>query len=167
MPWPSFYSWEPSWTLFWPWNPFLDQKWLENKLEHILYTIPWLQSFSNEIIALKTIFYEIRGLQSILNVFSMLEAVFSASRKKSHNHHIKMPKSDEWWNFWNLIKWPKTVFFFVIKSRPFMIKSHKWLKIPKSDKMTKTVFFFMIKSHKWLKIPKSCKMTQNGLFFSW
>ena len=53
-----------------------------------------------------------------------------------------------------------------------MIKSRKWLKMPKSDKMTKnSVFFiiksrpFMIKSRKWLKMPKSDKMTKNSVFF--
>ena len=50
--------------------------WLENTLEHILFTILWLNSLLNVITALETIFYMILGLQSILNVFSLLKPVF-------------------------------------------------------------------------------------------
>ena len=50
-------------------------------LKLIFHTIRCLQSFSNVIPALDTILYWIRGLQSILNVFSLLKADFSESEK--------------------------------------------------------------------------------------
>jgi hypothetical protein len=58
-----------------PETRFLTQKSPENTLQHILYTILWLDSFSNVKTTLETIFYEIRGLQSVLNMVLMLEPV--------------------------------------------------------------------------------------------
>ena len=120
-------------------------------------------------------FYKIRGLQSILNVFSLLNADFSESEKcckwsktifffMLRSRYFKMVKC------WNFSKFPKTTVFLIKKCNTFIFRNCKLIencehnKMPKFDEMSKNHFIFMPRSllfisrnHKWLKMIKMIK----------
>ena len=160
--------------------------WLETWLEMFIFTqnrsFNFFLFFYHSFVIYH--FYKIRGLQSILNVFSLLNADFSESEKcckwsktifffMLRSRYFKMVKC------WNFAKFPKTTVFLIKKCNTFIFRNCKLIencehnKMPKFDEMSKNHFIFMPRSllfisrnHKWLKMIKMIK-TNTIIWKKW